>query len=393
MRIEKIRLFNFRNYEETKIDLHPGMNVFFGKNGSGKTNILEAVHFCAVGKSHRTSVDHETVMNGKDEAACEAVVKDSFTGYEISVRIKVSHNIKKEVYINRERVSRLSELMGKLPSVIFSPEDLDLIKEGPSVRRRFINILICQLRPDYFIALQQYQTALEHRNAILRQIKNNNGRGAEMLGSFEEILAEKAETIIPVRDKYIKEVSENAKNIYRRISGQDSEELNISYRSELHNADSVYREMTEHLRNSRENDIRYGCTLFGPHRDDILTQLGNSSMKAYASQGQARTAALSMKIAQLHIYEKEIRTAPLLMLDDVMSELDRNRKNNLMEEISKVQTLITCADEKEVILNNTGKCFYVNKNDDNGSIEESYLGDMTQENVSRETLNNEYFFL
>ena len=348
MIIESLKLHDFRNYEELTLAPHPGINILFGQNGSGKTNLLEAVHYCALGRSHRTSIDREVVRKGAMMSACGVQVRKSGMKVDVAVKLMPGEGRKKQVFLNRKRSERLSDMMGKLQCVIFSPEDLMLVKEGPSVRRRFIDMMLSQLSTGYFLALQQYNKAIEQRNAILKEIKRGTHCDAAMLDAFEEAMARPCETIIRLRKKIVEQVAVCAAEKYRSISGRENEQFSMRYMCCLQSMENITEQVKEQLRKNRQEDVFRGVTHFGVHREDIALNLSGREMKLFASQGQIRTAALSMKLAQLEVFRQQTGESPVLLLDDVMSELDMTRRTRLLDEIAGVQTFITCTDESDL---------------------------------------------
>lgn len=347
MTIEKLLLRDFRNYASLELRPHPGVNLLFGQNGSGKTNLLEAVHFCALGRSHRTSADREVVRRGAEMGACGVVVSGKAGRSEISVKLTPGQVRKKQVFVDKKRAGRLSDLMGRVRCVIFSPEDLMLVKEGPAVRRRYADMMLSQLSAGYFVALQQYQKALEQRNALLKEAKRTDSMPAALLDAFEQAMAENAALIIPMRQKMLGEAATIAEEKYRAISGREGECFAMRYACCAPGED-VAAQVARRLKEARREDLFRGNTGFGVHREDILLTLNGREMKLYASQGQIRTAALSMKLAQLELFTRETGDPPILLLDDVMSELDMTRRKRLLEEIGGLQTFVTCTDESDL---------------------------------------------
>ena len=348
MIIHSLKLRNFRNYEEIELLPHPGVNILFGQNGSGKTNLLEAIHYCALGRSHRTSQDKEVVLKGADMAAVGVQLQK--TGARMDVQVKLTPNDvrKKSVYVDRKRAGRLSDLMGHVQCVIFSPEDLMLVKEGPSIRRRYLDMMLSQLSTAYFTALQQYQKALDQRNALLREAKKGARLDAAMMDAFEEAMAAQCAVVIPLRRKMVSHTAFIAGEKYESISGRENEQFAMTYECCVPEKEDVVTYAREMLRDNRQEDVFRASTSFGIHREDIALTLKGREMKVFASQGQIRTAALSMKLAQLEVFRGETGEAPILLLDDVMSELDMTRRTRLLEEISGVQTFITCTDESDL---------------------------------------------
>ena len=348
MTIEKMELIHFRNYEKLELQPHPEINLFFGENGSGKTNLLEAIHFCSLGKSHRLSQDANAVLIGEKAAAVRVEVRSRLSRSRIEIRLSPGEENIKSVWIDGNRASRLSEMMGLLRCVIFSPEDLNLIREGPAVRRRFLDMMISQISRPYFIALQQYRTAMNHRSAILRTARLENRPVSGMIEDFEQAMSDYAETIYRERFGHERFLSEMANEMYREISGREQETFQIQYRSYLKSDRDGSPSLKEALRDCREEDMKNGTTSVGPHRDDLSLTLNSRNMKNYASQGQMRTGALSLKLAQLKVIQKVTGENPVLLLDDVMSELDPERRSNLLHILQDTQTFITCTDRSDL---------------------------------------------
>ena len=396
MQIESIKLRDFRNYEELTVTPHPGVNILFGQNGSGKTNLLEAIHYCALGRSHRTSQDKEVVRRDKPMAAIGVQLKKNGVRTDVTVKLTPGEIRRKTVFIDQKRASKLSDLMGRVQCVIFSPEDLMLVKEGPSIRRRFLDMMLSQLSTSYFIALQQYQKALDQRNAMLRDMRRGERMDAAMMDAFEEAMAIPCETIIPLRRQFVQMTGEIAATKYASISGRDQEVFSMVYECCVATDEDIKVQIRQRLAQSRRDDSLRGSTGFGIHREDIGLLLSGRDMKVFASQGQIRTAALSMKLAQLEIFRKVSGETPILLLDDVMSELDMSRRTRLIHEITGVQTFITCTDETDLegcqekrsyrVFTRDGLAFIEESSSGEAIMkDESILDDLELENVSHET--------
>ncbi len=348
MIIDSLKLRNFRNYGEITLTPHPGVNILFGQNGSGKTNLLEAIHYCALGRSHRTSQDREVVRKGADMAAIGVQLHKNGVRTDIQVKLTPGEIRKKAIFVDRKRANRLSDLMGHVQCVIFSPEDLMLVKEGPSIRRRYLDMMLSQLSTGYFTALQQYQKALDQRNALLREAKKGGRLDQAMLDAFEDAMAVQCGTIIPLRRRMVERTARVAEEKYAAISGRPQEKFAMRYACCVPDEANVPNFVRDVLKKGRQEDVFRGGTGFGVHREDIALTLNGRDMKVFASQGQIRTAALSMKLAQLAVFRIETGEAPVLLLDDVMSELDMTRRTHLLNEIAGVQTFITCTDESDL---------------------------------------------
>lgn len=347
MIIEELKLNHFRNYSQMTLKPHQGINLFFGQNGSGKTNLLEAIHYCALGKSHRVNNDQSIVTHGEKEGSCRVVLENHTGRRNISVQFTPGEAQKKTVLIDSKKIGRFSDLMGCLQCVIFSPEDLSIVREGPSLRRRYLDMMISQFNKKYFIALQQYRSGMEQRNAILKGMRSTGGSIA-YLEDFEASMAQPAEIIVEERKKTVEVLTELARETYTGISGRDQEIFSISYRSSLAGSEHIADDFLEMMKKNRDQDIQNGTTMAGPHRDDLHLALNQMDMKVFASQGQVRTAALSLKLSQLKVLSRFSGEPPVLLLDDVMSELDRTRRTSLLHEIAPYQTFVTCTDESDL---------------------------------------------
>ena len=368
MRIEELKLKNFRNYTDLALKPDPGVNLFFGRNGSGKTNLLEAIHYCCLGRSHRVSNDMNVIRNGESFAFSSVKVKNMLGYQDIDVRFIPEEAQKKTIQIDGKKIARFSDMMGCLRCVIFSPEDLGLVREGPSLRRRYLDMMISQVNRKYFIALQQYKAGMDQRNALLRQIRLNSWENLEILTAFEEAMAAPAVMITKERRRITEMLSGTANETYRRISDTD-EDFRMSYHSSLKDEEAPEETFCRLLRENRADDIRMGFTSVGPHRDDLTLTLNRNQMKQFASQGQIRTAALSMKLSQMKILKQMSGDEPVLLLDDVMSELDRRRRAMLIGELDEYQTFITCADRDDVDCGKVQKIWNVSAKEGTGKVE------------------------
>ena len=369
MQIEELKLKNFRNYKELALSPHPGVNLFFGRNGSGKTNLLEAIHYCSLGRSHRTSNDATVVKSGEAFALSAVSIRNMLGQREIAVRFHPDEAQKKTILIDQKKIAKFSDMMGCLRCVIFSPEDLGLIKEGPSLRRRYLDMMISLISRPYFIALQQYRAGMDQRNAVIRNLRANGTGDLSILSAFEETMAEPAAVIIRERRKIVSILSNIATETYQRISDTD-EVFRLAYHSSVKEDSDIAETLCRLFRENREDDIRMGFTSVGPHRDDLVLTLNKNQMKQFASQGQIRTAALSMKLSQMKILKDLSGEEPVLLLDDVMSELDRKRRACLIGEIRSFQTFITCADRDDVDCDKVDRVWQVSTDGSNAAVSE-----------------------
>ena len=384
MKIETLSLRNFRNYESVTLAPHEGVNLFFGANGSGKTNLLEAVHYCALGKSHRAAGDRNVVRIGEAFASCGVSVRSGGVRREITVRLVPNDTVRKAILLDQKQIRRFSDMMGCLQCVIFSPEDLGLIREGPSLRRRYLDMMISQLNRGYFIALQQYRSGLEQRNALLKTLKTSPGENTALLEVFEQAMAGPAAAIVAGRKKIVEVLAGLAGETYESISGSGREVFQVSYHSALRDEENPEEAFLRMQRENREEDLRLGMTSAGPHRDDLNLSLNRKSMKFFASQGQIRTAALSLKLAQMKVLRQLSGEPPVLLLDDVMSELDRERRMRLVREISDYQTFITCTDETDLELDGEKRIYHVSSPEGTAILEETNPGVMREAEIPAE---------
>ena len=331
MEINKIKLEGFRNYQSQEIKLEKGINIFIGDNAQGKTNILEAIFLCAMGKSFRTKKEKEMITFQKEKAQIEI----AYEKRDRSGKIKIEIEEKKQIYLNDIKIKKMSEVLGNLNIVMFSPDDIEILKEGPQKRRIFLNRMISQLRPSYVHYFNLYSKTLEQRNNYLRQIKQEN-KTEEMLDIWDEKLAEYGTLVFQYRKEFIEKIKEKIKEIHNKIT-EEKEEIKIDYQS-----DCIEKmEYLEKLKKARKQDIIRGYTSKGIHRDDFSVFLNGENVGIYGSQGQHRTAILSLKLSELYVIYDEIGEYPVLLLDDFMSELDEKRRRNFVSNITEAQVLIT----------------------------------------------------
>lgn len=342
MIIKTIELNNFRNYENLKIDLNNGTNIFFGDNAQGKTNILESAYVSGTTKSHKGSRDKEMIHFGETEAHIRTVVEKNGMEYQIDMHLK--KNRSKGIAINRIPIRKASELFGVLHMVFFSPEDLNIIKNGPTERRRFLDSEICQLDKIYLSDLTKYNKTLNHRNKLLKDMVFHPELEST-LPVWDMQLISYGKRIIKRREQFIEELNEIIYGIHKNISG-GKEELILTYEP---NIEASFFE--DELNRAKQRDLKYTQTSVGPHRDDISFSIGEVDIRKFGSQGQQRTSALSLKLSEIELVKKSIHDTPVLLLDDVLSELDSNRQNYLLNSIHDIQTMITCTGLDEFVKN------------------------------------------
>ena len=342
MIIESIELQNYRNYDQLHMEFSPGTNILYGNNAQGKTNILEAVYVCCTTKSHRGSKDREMIRFQNDESHIKLTVRKRDVPYRIDMHLK--KNKAKGVAINGIPIRKASELFGIVNVVFFSPEDLNLIKNGPAERRRFLDSELCQLDRIYLADLTNYNKILAQRNKLLKDMIYRPSL-SDTLPVWDMQLIETGKKIIRRRKQFVDELREIVSDIHYRISG-GKEELFLKYEP---NIDDIFFE--DELSRAKEKDKKLCQTSVGPHRDDLLFSIGDVDIRKYGSQGQQRTSALSLKLSEIELVRKSISDTPVLLLDDVLSELDSSRQNYLLNNISDTQTIITCTGLDEFVRN------------------------------------------
>lgn len=339
MYISSLSLSNFRNYTSGKIEFSPYTNVIYGDNAQGKTNILEAVYLFSQGRSHRAKTDRELIRFGSDFAKLSLEFHDSERDY--GAVMQLIKNGKKSIRINHVQITRLSMLMNYLNVIMFSPEDLNLVKGSPSARRRFIDSSISQLYPRYLTSIIDYHKALSQKNSLLKTLRYKGAKSDVMLSVWNEQLAVESAKIIEYRRSFVKLLDEFASVIQHEISG---ETLKISYAPGIKCEDIQKSAIFEYLERHQRREIEMASAQVGVQRDDLHIMINGNEARVYGSQGQQRTAALSMKISQADYINSIKGEYPVLLLDDIMSELDINRRAYLSEKIRGKQVLITSTD-------------------------------------------------
>ncbi len=347
MHLKSLRLHDFRSYEALMLLPPQGVTVIVGENGAGKTNLLEAVHLCCVGKSHRTSTDTEMIMYQKETAAVQLVVQRRDGDHDVGVRLYRNQKKKKVLFINAKPAKRMGEMMGHATCVMFSPEDLSIVKEGPQGRRKFLDILLSQRQGAYFYALQKYQSVLKQRNALLKVAFKVQQLEAQ-LDLWDEQLSEAAMPVIRMRYEAVSQLNTLSKAHYAYISDREDEELEIEYKTQFKQY-STKEDVKAMLKERRQEDIRRQVTSVGPHRDDLILSLKGKELRSFGSQGQVRTAALALRLSSFDMLSMTQEEPPLLLLDDVLSELDPMRRKKLISRIKNAQALLTCTDKSDFV--------------------------------------------
>ena len=342
MIIKSLELADFRNYETLDICFDAGTNILYGNNAQGKTNILEAIFISATTKSHKGSKDKEIINFYKEEAHIRTYLEKEDVEYRVDMHLRKSKS--KGIAIDRQKIKRAADLLGLLNVVFFSPEDLSIIKNGPAERRRFADMELCQLDNFYLYNLNHYNRIINQRNKLLKDMYFNP-QLKETLNIWDSQLVSFGSKIIERRELFARQLCEIIKDIHIKLSG-GKEELVVKYEPDV-----SIENFEAKMRENQERDIRSKTTSTGPHRDDFTFIVNGIDIRKYGSQGQQRTAALSLKLSEIELVKKMTKDTPVLLLDDVLSELYSNRQNYLLNRIGEIQTIITCTGLDEFINN------------------------------------------
>lgn len=343
-----MKLKNFRNYDLLDLEFDSNTNIFYGDNAQGKTNILESIYLTGTTKSHRGTKDRDLIKFGQEEAHIETIVEKRGVPFKIDIHLK--KNSPKGIAINKVPIKKASELFGIINIVFFSPEDLNIIKNGPAERRRFIDLELAQLDKVYLNDLSNYNRIVNQRNKLLKDIYDKKDLMAT-LDIWDLQLVNYGNKVIERRKIFIEQMNEIIGSVHEKLTG-GKERLQLVYEPGVKNDN-----FEETLLKNRERDLRMKSSSVGPHRDDICFLCGDLDIRKFGSQGQQRTAALSLKLAEIELVKQEVKDTPILLLDDVLSELDKNRQNYLLDSINDVQTLITCTGLDDFV----NKRFSINK--------------------------------
>ena len=348
MSIKSLELQNFRNYNTLQLDFDNGTNIFYGDNAQGKTNILEAIFMTATTKSHKGSKDQDIIQFGHEEAHIRSYLFKEEITRQIDMHLRKGKT--KGIAIDSQRIKKAADLMGLLNVVFFSPEDLSIIKNGPAERRRFIDMELCQLDSFYLYNLNHYNKIVNQRNKLLKDLSMKPGL-KETLSIWDSQLVSFGAKVIERREIFISQLCDIISELHAKLSG-GKEKIRILYEKNVEIDD-----FEERLKKSQEKDMILKQSTVGPHRDDIIFIVNDIDIRRFGSQGQQRTAALSLKLSEIELVKKSIKDTPVLLLDDVLSELDSNRQNYLLNSIGAIQTIITCTGLDEFVKNR----FEINK--------------------------------
>ena len=342
MIIKSIELADYRNYDSLNLQFDKGTNILYGDNAQGKTNILEAIYVAAITKSHKGSKDKEIINFDKEEAHIRTYLEKD--GVETRVDMHLRKNKSKGIAVDGQKLKKAADLLGLCNVVFFSPEDLGIIKNGPSERRRFVDMELCQLDNIYLYNLNHYNKIVNQRNKLLKDMYMNPDL-KETLNIWDMQLVSYGNKIIERRKLFVEQLNEIIYDIHKKLSG-NREEIKVVYEPNVE-----IENFENDLRKNQDRDMRSKITSVGPHRDDFCFLVGDIDIRKYGSQGQQRTAALSLKLSEIELVKKVTKDNPVLLLDDVLSELDSNRQNYLLNSIGDIQTIITCTGLEEFVNN------------------------------------------
>ncbi len=351
MYVKELKLEGFRNYETEHFTFSSGTNMIYGNNAQGKTNALEAVYLFSIGKSFRTQQDREMIRFHEEQTKISVLFENAVRENEIEIVLR--RDKKKQIKINGVPIQKMGELIGLFSVVLFSPDELNLTKGSPHARRRFLDIAVSQMRPKYYHILKRYNKILDQRNNLIKKLRFAQDESLkDTLFIWNEKLADYGMTLITYRKNFVESLRAFSKKIHREISG---EEFEISYKTAFETKEQFLKKLNESL----YKEIEQGFTLYGPHRDDLDIETDGRDIKTYGSQGQHRSAVLALKLAQADMMFEDTGEYPVLLLDDIMSELDSERRAYLAAKIKNKQVIITCTDVDDLPENELSKRIYV----------------------------------
>lgn len=343
MYIKKIKLHGFRNYKSLSFSLTKGINIIYGQNAQGKTNLLESIYVLGITKSHRSFIDNNLINNESEYLTIEGIYSLNKIDNKLNIYIDSKTKILK---YNNATIRKVSDYISKLNIIIFYPDDLELVKGSPIVRRNYINTELSQLYSNYYLLISEYNKILKIRNDYLKKINKNMSKDITYIEILTGYLIDKAISIMKLRYKYIKKINEYSEKIYKDISNYDY--FKIIYKPSLEidiNDKEIKEKLLIEYKSKLDYDIKMCATTIGPHKDDFEFSLNGNNLKFFGSQGQQRMAVLALKLSEIEIFKKYKETSPILLLDDIFSELDDTKKNNLLKYISRdIQTIITTTD-------------------------------------------------
>ena len=348
MKITKINLVNFRNYDRVEIKLGNKMNIFIGNNAQGKTNILEAITVLALTKSHRVGVSPNIIKFGKKKAIIKGVIKKDKIITKLDVELTDNN---KKLLVNKSEIKKVADYISNLNVIVFTPDDLEIIKGSPSIRRNLLNIQLSQISKIYLNTYNEYNKLLKTRNEYLKVLFSNSIADTKYLDVITDKLIEKAVIIYKFRKEYLDSINENINSYYKKITGDEVLSIVYTPNIEFDNYESeVIRKKLKHqYKKYYQKELNYGMTLYGPHRDDFMFKLNDLDLKFFGSQGQQKLAILSYKLSEISIFERICKTSPVILLDDIFSELDIRKRNKLLKLISRdIQSIITTTDLRSI---------------------------------------------
>jgi DNA replication and repair protein RecF len=382
MKVNKIEFESFRNIDSEIIEFSDGINVIYGENAQGKTNILEGIYLFARGKSFRAFKDKELIKFDKNiaYAKMDFQVKDDIT----TLGVEIPKIQAKRFYRNKVKVNKTAEIIGEFRAVLFCPSHLGIIKDAPATRRKFIDVAISQLRPVYLKMMTRYNQVLEERNAILKMMPEERMQNLELIDIYSEELASLCADIADIRNEYIKKLDYWVKIFFDEMTkGQESPkityEANVD-KNDFENRESLKNRYLNLLKNNKEREFKFGATLFGIHKDDLKIEINGKDSRLYSSQGQQRSLALAMKMAEGEISREQKGEYPVFLFDDVLSELDDNRKAYILSNIKNRQVIITACDKS--VFENSDGCTFINI--ENGQRKEISLENSEETNDTEE---------
>ncbi len=370
MKIKRLELINFRNYEKLSLEFSDNINIFFGDNAQGKTNILESIYILAVTKSHRYGLENDLIRYGKESAKITGIINDNDVIKELKVFFSKEE---KKVYVN-DNSYKISDYISNMYVVLFHPNYLEIINGAPNIRRNLLNVQISQLYNNYIKDINEYNKILKIRNEYLKRLFISSISDYKYLEVINQKMVERAIRIYRARFFYLQGISNQISKIYKNITGKDNFQVVYQNNVEILNYDEeeIKEKLLNKLKNNLKKEMAQGVTLYGPHRDDLLFLLDDKDLRIYGSQGQQRVAVIAYKLSELSLFKKVTNTYPILLLDDIFSELDKRCKNKLLKYIKNhIQTIITTTDINEIsqlILKGT-KVFKVN----NGKVTEKVV--------------------